>query len=47
MFNEFVMLLGVFAKIFGIDEEVFGVFFVAWGDGIGDFVVCYVVVKVG
>ena len=47
MSNELVMSLGALAKIFGIDEEVFGVSFVAWGDGIGDLVACHAVAKAG
>jgi len=47
MSDELVMALGALSKIAGVDEEIFGVLFVAWGDGIGDLIACRAVAKAG
>ena len=47
MSDELVLALGALAKIAGVDEEIFGVSFVAWGDGLGDLIACRAVAKAG
>lgn len=47
MSDELVMALSALSKIAGVDEEIFGVLFVAWGDGVGDLIACRAVAKAG
>ncbi|OUS48145.1 putative sodium/calcium exchanger protein [Ostreococcus tauri] len=47
MSDELVLALGALSKIAGVDEEIFGVSFVAWGDGLGDLIACRAVAKAG